>query len=145
MLFTFEGNTTLNPYLSPATSHLELSHPSLTDRLILAEYDNKPYENYRTGQTRSNGRSLRGAIRLQGDNWKKEQWECNFLVKAAQVTLLEQLLQAQQDDVLSCNLVDRWIDGIVMTKNVWIDVDRQYLSLVAANSWFRLQFQLLEV
>jgi hypothetical protein len=145
MLFTWEGNTATNPYLSPATSHLELSHPSLTDQLILAEYDNKPYENYRIGQTRSNGRSLLGAIRLQGDNWKKEQWECNFLIRSAQSILFEQLLQAQQDDALPCNLIDRWFDGVVATKNVWINIDRQYLSLVAANSWFRLQFQLMEV
>lgn len=145
MLITWEGSTATNPYLSPATSHLELSHPSMSDRLILAEYDNKPYENYRVGQTRSNERSLLGAIRLQGNNWKKNQWECNFLVKSAQTVIFEQLLQAQQDDILPCSLVDRWFEGMVVTKNVWIDIDRQYLSLVAANSWFRLQFQLLEV
>ena len=145
MLFTWEGNTATNPYLLPATSHLELSHPSLSDRLLLAEYDNQPYQNYRMGQTRSNGRSLLGAIRLQGDNWKKEQWECNFLVKSAQTVLFEQLLQAQQDDILPCEIIDRWIDGVVVTKNVWIEIDRQYLTLAAANSWFRLQFQLLEV
>jgi hypothetical protein len=145
MFITFEGSQSTNQYLSPQTSHLELSHPSLSDKLILAEWDNQPYENYQTGQTRSNGRSLLGAIRLQGDNWKKGQWEGNFLVKSAQSVLFEQLLQAQQDDTLPCNLIDRWFEGVVVTKNVWIDIDRQYLSLVAANSWFRLQFQLLEV
>ncbi len=145
MFFTFDGLTPTNQYLSPQTSHIVLSHPSLTDQLLLAEHDDKPYENYRVGQTRSNGRSLLGSIRLQGDNWKKDQWECNFIAKSAQVVLFEQLLQAQQDSTLSVTLLDRWIDGVVVSKSVWLEIDRQYLFLLAANSWFRLQFQVLEV
>lgn len=144
-LITWEGSTLTNPYLSPQTSHIQLSHPSLVDSLIFAQTDNQPYQNYRTGQTKADGRSLRGAIRLVGNNWKRDQWECNFLALAPQVALFEALIQAQQDDGLPVALVDRWIDGVVVSKNVWIDIDRQYLSLVAANSWFRLQFTLLEV
>ncbi len=144
-LITWEGTTATNPYLSPQTSHLQLSHPALADGLILAQSDNQPYQNYRTGQTRADGRSLRGAIRLKGDNWKKDQWECNFLALAPQVALFEDLVAAQQADILHVALIDRWIDGVTATKNVWIDIDRQYLTLVGANSWFRLQFTLLEV
>jgi hypothetical protein len=144
-LITWEGTTITNPYLYPATSHIQLSHPALADSLILAESDSRPYQNYRTGQSRADGRSLLGAIRLKGDNWKKDQWECNFLALAPQVALFEELVRSQQDDVLPVALVDRWIDGVVISKNVWIDIDRQYLSLVGANSWFRLQFTLLEV
>lgn len=145
MFITWDGSQATNQYLSPQASHLVLSHPSIVDQLLLAEHDDRPYENYRTGQTRSNGRSLLGSIRLQGGNWKKDRWECNFLVKSAQVVLFEQIVQAQQDDNLPAILVDRWIDGTVITKYVWIEIDRQYLSLVAGNSWFRLQFQVLEV
>jgi hypothetical protein len=144
-LITWEGTTLTNPYLSPQTSHLQLSHPALVDSLILAESDNQAYQNYRTGQTRADGRSLLGAIRLKGDNWLKDQWECNFLALAPQVALFEALIAAQQADILPVALVDRWIDGVVISKSVWIDIDRQYLSLIGANSWFRLQFTLLEV
>jgi hypothetical protein len=144
-LITWEGTTATNPYLSPQTSHLELSHPALADSLILAQSDSQPYQNYRTGQTRADGRSLLGAIRLKGNNWQKDQWECNFLALAPQVALFEGLIQAQQADILPVALTDRWIDGVVISKNAWIDIDRQYLSLVSANSWFRLQFTLLEV
>ncbi|MGL4617882.1 MAG: hypothetical protein ACRCZS_02310 [Chroococcidiopsis sp.] len=142
---TFSGTTTTNQYLSPLTSHIELGHPSLVNKLILAECDDKPYENYRIGQTIADGRSLKGTIRLKGNNYKKEQWQCNFMAIAPQVALFEELLQAQQDDILPVNLIDRWVDGVVVTKNVWIDIDRQYLSLIDANSWWRLQFALLEV
>jgi hypothetical protein len=144
MLITWEGSTASNQYLSPLVSHLVLSHPSIADQLLLAEHDEKPYENYRTGQTQGDGRSLLGSIRLKGDNWKKQQWECNFLALAPQVTLFEQLVQAQQDDILPVTLVDRWIDGTVTTRSVWIQIDRQYLSIANGN-WFRLQFQAWEV
>lgn len=145
MFITFEGTQATNQYLAPSVSHIILSHPGLTNSLLLAQHDEKPYENYRTGQTQADGRSLLGAIRCKGGNWKKDQWECNFHALAAQAGLFEQLVQAQQDDILPVTLIDRWIDGVVVTKNVWIGIDKQYLSLVAANSWFRLQFQLLEV
>ncbi len=144
MLITFEGATSTNQYLSPRVSHLVLSHPSLTDQLLLAQFDEKPYENYRTGQTQGDGRSLLGSIRLKGDNWKKDQWECNFLVTPPQVALFEQLVQAQQDDIFPARLVDRWFDGVETIRNSWIQVDRQYLS-IAGGSWLRLQFQLWEV
>jgi hypothetical protein len=144
MLVTFVGTTAINQYLLPPTSHLELGHPSLVDRLLLAENDGKPYENYRIGQTQGDGRSLLGSIRLKGDNWRKNQWECNFLVLPPQVVLFEDLLNAQQDDLLPVTVIDRWIDGVVVTKNVWIQIDRQYLSIAGGN-WFRLQFQLWEI
>lgn len=145
MFLTFEGITADNEYRT-ISSHIELSHPSTLNKLIFAEFDSKPYENYRSGQTRSDGRSLLGAIRLKGDKWKKEVWECNFFAKLPQVELFEMLLQSQEDTAFPVTLVDRWTDdenGI--TKDVWIDIDRQYLTLIAANQWFRLQFQLLEV
>jgi hypothetical protein len=143
-LITWEGSQPANQYLSPPTSHLVLSQSTLPDALLLAEHDNKPYEYYPTGWTTADGRSLRGAIRLKGDNWKKDIWECNFLVKLPQVTLFNQLLQAQQDSI-PVTVVDRWIDGIVITKAVWLHVDRQYQTAVAANTWWRLQFQCWEV
>jgi hypothetical protein len=144
MLITWNGATATNQYLSPPVSHLVLSHPSLGDQLLLSEHDEKPYEHYPTGWTQADGRSLLGAIRLKGDNWKKDVWECNFLVLVPQLNLFNQLLQAQQDST-PVTLIDRWIDGAIVTKLVWLQVDRQYLTLVAANSWFRLQFQMLEV
>lgn len=144
MLITFDGSNDISKYVSPLISHLQFSHPSVTDQLLLAEHDDKPYENYRTGQTQSDGRSILGALRLKGGNWKKQIWECNFLAIGAQVVVFEQLVQAQQDDLLTVTAIDRWVDGFVFSKSVWIQIDRQYLSIVGGN-WFRLQFQLLEV
>jgi hypothetical protein len=145
MFITFDGTQSTNQYLIPSVSHLILGHPSLADSLLLAQYDEKPYENYRTGQTQADGRSLLGAIRLKGDNWKKDLWECNFHTNLAQVALFEQLVQAQQDNVATVTLIDRWVDGVVATKSVWLQVDRQYLTRVATNQWYRLQFQVWEV
>jgi hypothetical protein len=145
MLVTFEGSIATNQYLDPPVSHIELSHPSLPDTLLLAEYDDKPYERYFQGRTQSNDRSLLGAIKLKGGNWKKYLWECNFLATPLQVALFEDLLQAQQDDVLPCGSVDRWFDSTPGGKSVWIDVDRQYLTIAGGVNWFRLQFRLLEV
>lgn len=142
-LITFDGSVLTNPYLSD-TSHLELSHPSIPDRLLLAESTDKPYEHYLFGWARANSRSLLGAIKIDSGFWLKDTWECNFLANYSQVDLFNQMLQAQQTGG-SITLADRWIDGYPTTKTVWIDVDKQYLSLVTANSWFRLQFTLLEV
>lgn len=150
---TFNGTEVENPYLlpllslRPPTSHIQLSHISLGDRLILAECDEKPYENYRTGQTRSEGRSILGSIRLRGNNWKKQQWECNFFVRGLQISLFEEMLEAQQNEIPPVILNDRWLSGAAVAppRNVWLDVDRQYLSLVSPDGWHRLQFQALEI
>jgi hypothetical protein len=141
---TFDGSQTTNQYLSPSSSHLVLSHAGLVDQLLLAEHDEKPYEYYSTGQTQADGRSLQGSIRLKGNNWNKGMWECNFLALAPQIDLFNQLVQSQQVTT-PVALIDRWIDGALVSKSVWIQLDRQYLSLVAGNSWWRLQFQLWEV
>jgi hypothetical protein len=143
MFVTLDGSTITNQYLN--TSHLLLTHAGAADSLLLAEFSgDKAYENYRVGQTRADGRSLLGSIRLKGDNWKKDQWECGFLANPAQVALFEQLLQLQQDTGSNVLLTDRWTYAPII-KNVWIDTDRQYLSTVAVGQWYRLQFQLLEV
>lgn len=142
-LITFDGSVLVNPFLSD-TSHIELSHPTISDRLLFAESTDKPYEHYPSGWAKSNGRNLLGAIKIDGGFWLKDTWECNFLASYSQVDLFNQLLQLQQTNG-SVALADRWISDYPNNKTVWIDVDRQYLSLVAANSWFRLQFTLLEV
>jgi hypothetical protein len=143
MFVTLDGSVTSNQYLN--TSHLLLTHAGLADSLLLAEFSgDKPHENYRVGQTRADGRSLLGSIRLKGDNWKKDQWDCGFLASTPQVTLFEQLLQLQQNNASNVVLTDRWTYAPII-KNVWIDVDQQYLSTVVTGQWYRLQFQLLEV
>jgi hypothetical protein len=141
---TWYGNQSTNSYLSPAVGHLVLGHPSLGDELILAEHDEQPYQYFPTGWQRADGRSLLGAIRVKGGQWRKDVWLGNFLVKPEQLGLFNLLLAAQGADSLPVRLTDRWVDGGVV-RNVWINVDRQYLSLVAAKSWWRLQFELWEV
>lgn len=144
MFTTFDGLSATNQYLLPPTSHLVLSHPSLSDSLLLAEHDEKPYQYYSTGWTQADGRSLQGAIRLKGNDWNKGMWECNFQAVAAQVELFNMLLQAQQG-LLRVNLIDRWVGGVATTRDVWLQVDRQYQTLAAGTIWWRLQFECWEV
>ena len=53
------------------------------------------------------------------------------------------LLQAQQD-TSPVTLTDYW-NGALVPKLVWLQADRQYLTTVATNQWYRLQFQAWEV
>lgn len=140
---TWEGVQPLNQYLSPPVSHLVLSHPSLVDELILAQFDEKPYEYFPTGWAVADGRSVLGTIRLKGGSWRKDLWQCNFFVKPEQLAFFNGLLSVQQADSLPVVLVDRWLD-VGVTRQVWVNVDRAYLSLVAAQSWWRIQFELWE-
>jgi hypothetical protein len=144
MFITFDGSTATNQYLSPHASHLILNHSSVVDQLLLAEHEEKPYEHYPIGWTQSDGRSLLGSLRLKGNNWKKDVWESNFHANQAQVDLFNLLLQSQQDSSLPVSIVDYWKSAPV-TRQIWIEVDRQYLTTVATNQWYRLQFQCLEV
>jgi hypothetical protein len=141
---TWQGTESANLYISPHTSHLILGHPSLTDQLILAEHDDKPYEYFPTGWQQADGRSALGAIRLRNGDWRKDVWQCNFLVQPEQVEFFNSLLNAQQSDVLPVTIDDRFLDAVT-TRQVWIQTDRQYLTMVAAKSWWRLQFELWEV
>ncbi len=145
MIITFEERTATNEYLTPPVSHIQLSHPDLNDSLLLAECDEKPYERNIEGWTQSNGRSLSGLLRLKGNNYRTNFWQCNFLVTALQVDLFNQLLVTQEYSPVRVQFTDRWVNGMDYTTGAWLDVDRQYLSVVAANSWWRLQFTALEV
>jgi hypothetical protein len=140
---TFEGTASTNQYLSPLSNHILLTHPDVTDSLILCEHDDKPYESYPTGWAVGDGRSLLGSIRVRGSNWLKNVWEFNFICTPAQATLFNSLLDAQQDTVNTVELVDNW-QSTPITKDVWIQTDRQYLTTIGLE-WRRLQFQLLEV
>ena len=144
MFNSFEGLLTANQYLTSGTSHLVLSHASFVDTLVLAEHDSTPYEYYPTGWTIANGRSLLGGIRLNGNNWTKDRWECNFHVTKSQYTLFNQLLQLQQTST-AVILNDYWDGNVPVTKNVWINTDAKYLTQYATRLWYRLQFQLWEV
>jgi hypothetical protein len=141
---TWEGVVPFNQYLLPPVSHLVLSHPSQTDGLILAQFDERPYEHFPTGWQTADGRSVLGSIRLKGGDWRKDLWQCNFFVQAEQLAYFNAFLLAQQASSAPVSVLDRWLD-VPITRNVWMNVDRQYLSLVAAKSWWRLQFELWEV
>jgi hypothetical protein len=143
MLITFDGATATNQLLSPLVSHLELSHPSMTDRLLLAECDDRPYEHFATGWQNADGRSVLGAIRVKGGDWRKDVWQGNFLVGADQKVFFDGLLLAQQTTTAAVVLIDRFFDTAI-TRSVWINVDRQYLTVVGLG-WWRLQFELWEV
>jgi hypothetical protein len=144
LIITFDGEIATNAqYINSKTSHLILSHAAVADSLLLSEYDDRPYEYYPIGWTKSAGRSLLGAIRLNGNNWKKDVWECNFHTTQAQADLFDSLLQAQQDNT-PISIADRWKTAPIV-RQIWVDVDQRYKTAVATNEWYRLQFQALEV
>jgi hypothetical protein len=144
LIITFDGAIATNQqYINSKTSHLILSHTAVADSLLLSEYDDRPYEYYSSGWTKSAGRSQLGAIRLNGNNWKKDVWECNFHATQAQADLFDLLLQAQQNST-PIIITDHWKTTLV-TRQIWVDVDQRYKTAVATNEWYRLQFQALEV
>lgn len=145
MFATWDGTTSTNSYLSPHSSNLELSHPALSNVLILAEHDESPYQYFPAGWKQADGRSLLGAIRLKGGNWLKGVWLCNFLATGEQCDLFDALLSEQQDSNQSVALIDRWVEGVTLNKTVWLQVDRQYKTVVEGTPWWRLQFEMWEV
>lgn len=115
--------------IDPFVGHLILGANS-GDQLVLSEFAGEPYARGLENFDRSNGRSLAGSLRLNGNDFAPTlTWQLNFIVVTAQLNLFEALLTNQVNAPLV--LVDRWqssIGGAVVTKPVWVDVDGRYVT-----------------
>jgi hypothetical protein len=141
---TFRG-TTPTLELTATDWHLQLTHPSIADTLVLTAFprDGEPYRRSIEGWARSDGRSLSDGIRITGGQANLTQaWDCSFLVKRPQFELFNQLLQAQQG-VTPVTILDRFA-GETDNALCWLDVDQQYLTPALLGSWWLLQFRAIE-
>jgi hypothetical protein len=100
------------------------------DQLVLSEFSAEPYARGLEGFDRSNGRSLAGSLKIEGNNYSPRLvWQLNFVVTTVQKELFE-LMQSNQITA-PITLVDRWqsaMGGTVTTKLVWVDVDSRYAT-----------------
>lgn len=128
MFVSNQGSFTVSP-IDSFVGHLILGANS-GDQLVLSEFVNEPYARGFENFDRSNGRSLAGSIRINGNDFAPTlTWQLNFVVVTAQLNLFEVLLTNQVNAPLT--LVDRWqssIGGAVVTKPVWVDVDGRYVT-----------------
>ena len=140
---TINGSFATNP-LNPAEYHIQITHPQVTDILVLAECADgtEPYARTITGWPQASDRNIKGALRITGSLDKiAAEWQANFLVSRAQWTLFNQLLLAQQQSPVT--LLDRF-NGETDATLVWMEVDQQYLTPYVMGVWWNLQFRALE-
>jgi hypothetical protein len=125
---TNQGSFTVNP-IDSFVGHIILGNFA-TDQLVLSEFISEPYARGYDTFDKSNGRSLAGSLRIDGNNYApKMVWQLNFIVTTAQKDLFEGFLANQSSAPLI--LVDRWqssVGGAEVTKVVWVDVDGRYVS-----------------
>lgn len=144
MYSTWDGNTPTIPYNSQIEKYLVLSHPDLADGLVLSHFDQSPYDRTIMGFAIADSRSLVGSIKVQGGTYKKILISGNFLVRPPQLDLFNQLLEVQKQSLSPIEMVDYFITPTGEILNVWLQVDQKYVSNVAAQSWWRLQFEAWE-
>jgi hypothetical protein len=126
MFLTNDGAFTSNP-ITAEQGYLLLSCTGVTDILVLSEFaTDTPYESFKENFDQSAGRSLAGALRVQGGSYSATKiWLLNFVVGAAQLTLFELMLSVQNQEQVT--LADYW-DSTVVSSPVRIDVDGKYSS-----------------
>jgi hypothetical protein len=142
----FKGSVALST-LTSAGYHLLLSHPSVTDVLVLREHrlEAEVYIRNKVGWPQSSGRNIRGALKVEGSvDRTADEWQLDFLVSRAQADLFNNLLLAQNQTSTSVTLSDRF-NGLTDNTTVWLQVDQQYLTPVVMGALWTLQFQALAI
>jgi hypothetical protein len=140
MFITNDGAFAAN-VITSEQSYLLLSCAGMADILVLSEFvTDTPYELFKEGFDKSAGRSLTGAIRVQGNDYAATRaWALSFVVGAAQLALFEAMLEVQASEQVS--IEDRW--GVsALTAPVWLDVDARYAAKRAGD--YLLQFSARE-
>jgi hypothetical protein len=141
MFVAWDGTFPNNPY-QVGESHL-LLFAGFSDILVVAELEDlNGYSHGFADFHRSAGRSLRGALRVQGSHSAKQFWQLSVLVNGEQVNLFHNLLEAQQNG--EPIVIEDYFSGSIGGLSVWIDVDARYLTPVSHQGWWRLQFAALE-
>lgn len=143
MFVTNQGSFTSNP-INSFVGHLVLG-ANTGDLLVLSEFAAEPYARGLENLDRSNGRSLAGSMRINGNDYSPTLiWLLNFIVVTPQLSLFESLLASQIATPLT--LGDRWqasVGGAVVNKSVWVDVDGRYVTPFGID-WL-LQFTAREI
>lgn len=136
MFVANDGAFVINP-ITAEQGYLLLSCSGVADTLVLSEFaTDAPYEQFKENFDRSAGRSLAGALRIQGGTYAATRvWLLNFVINAAQLALFELILSSQAGQQAS--LVDYW-QPIAVICSVRIDVDGKYITR-RADDWL-LQF-----
>lgn len=126
MFVTNDGAFAANPITTEQGSVL-LSCTGIADILVLSEFaTDAPYDRLKEGFDRSVGRSLTGAVRIQGNDYNPARtWLLNFVASPEQLVLFESMLEVQLAQQVSID--DRWQLPAIIS-NVWLDVDGRYAS-----------------
>jgi len=137
MFVSFRGSTLIYPYPLNQAAAL-LSHPSIADTLVLAQFDSDPYKRALEGFAQSDGRSLTGGLKIKGGSYAPvSEWNFNLLIKPPQLVLFESLLNLQKQGPIT--LQDSFTMGD--TSTVWLDVDGQYVTPGNSLLVYKLQFR----
>ena len=137
MFVSFRGTTAGFPYPSDQ-AFIILSHPSVSDVLVLSQFDSEPYSRTLQGFPQSDGRSLMGSLKISGGSYiPVPEWDLNLLIKPPQLVLFESLLNAQR--IGPVTLQDGFTRGDAST--VWLDVDDRYATPNGSLLVYKLQFR----
>lgn len=138
---TYDGIVAANPHAGTQTYHLLLAIASLTDTLILSEFGDNPYQYWREGYPKSEGRSMTGGIRITGSHPPKRRWDLAFHATDAMAALFEGILGAQSP-TQPTTMVDAW--SAPGNYSVWLDVADKWRTPIGAGIHL-LQFSAREV
>jgi hypothetical protein len=145
MFISFSGEGATPPPTS--VFHIMIAHPGSAATLVLDRQKDgvAGYDRVRGGfLTSEDDRSITGGLAFKGNrNALKTEWQGDFLVRRTQFELFEKLLLLQQNTNIPLSLLDRF-NGESDAKNVWIDVDKKWLTPVIMGRWWQLQFRARE-
>jgi hypothetical protein len=156
-----------------AQKQIRLAHPSVVDSLVIHSFPdpNDGYKSSLSGWRKADGRSLTGALKVQGAGYAPPPtWQISANVTPTMVNIFTAILRAQKYTSIPVSLVDMfekieyiagqmdepaWISGYPETGprglptgfaayNVVLDVDTSYKTS-RSNNRFLLQFSALQV
>jgi hypothetical protein len=161
--------------INPVTAfkQIQLAHPSVADSLVIHSFPdpNDGYKSSLSGWRKADGRSLTGALKVQGAGYAPPStWQISANVTPVMITIFTALLKAQKyysTPVALADLFERieyiagqmdepnWLPGFPITGprglptgyasyNVVLDVDTNYKTS-RSNNRFLLQFSALQV
>lgn len=140
------GTFSTNPLAGTGARYVQLSHPSVTNVLVLEEMsdDGNGYSIPTIiGRLAMSGRTYQGgSISVGAQSYKTEWSDLAFVVTKTQADLLTQLMLAQTP-ALPVTVLDVMLDSI--TKLVLIEGPDNYISSYSGLELFLVQFSLKEV
>lgn len=142
------GSFSTNPWAN--SSHMLLTHPSVSDYLVLQEMPESATYSPPTlfGLPKASGRSRTNSLIITGANTRKLSWpDLAFVCSIQQVELLE-LLASVQTGAQPCTVVDDMLKPAraAVTKPVLISLaSDKYSTIYSTNRIWLVQFGLEEI